>query len=101
MLTSTTLTGNTGLQRKRPSGVSGLNASNNSIGNITSSSSQLIGNTNSLINTDSSCTNLTGLGVAGGANTGASISSGDICASLNSASNTANTALVSWKYSLT
>ncbi|VDP24576.1 unnamed protein product [Schistosoma curassoni] len=93
LLTSTTLTGNTGLQRKRPSGVSGLNASNNNIGNITSSSSQLIGNTNSLINTDSSCTNLTGLGVAGGANTGASISSGDICASLNSASNTANTAL--------
>ncbi|CAH8602638.1 unnamed protein product [Schistosoma bovis] len=93
LLTSTTLTGNTGLQRKRPSGVSGLNASNNSIGNITSSSSQLIGNTNSLINTDSSCTNLTGLGVAGGANSGASISSGDICASLNSASNTANTAL--------
>ncbi|KAH9581706.1 DNA methyltransferase 1-associated protein 1, variant 2 [Schistosoma haematobium] len=93
LLTSTTLTGNTGLQRKRPSGVSGLNASNNSIGNITSSSSQLIGNTNSLINTDSSCTNLTSLGVAGGANTGASISSGDICASLNSASNTANTAL--------
>ncbi|CAH8615215.1 unnamed protein product [Schistosoma haematobium] len=93
LLASTTLTGNTGLQRKRPSGVSGLNASNNSIGNITSSSSQLIGNTNSLINTDSSCTNLTSLGVAGGANTGASISSGDICASLNSASNTANTAL--------
>ncbi|CAH8604819.1 unnamed protein product [Schistosoma bovis] len=80
LLTSTTLTGNTGLQRKRPSGVSGLNASNNNIGNITSSS-------------NSSCTNLTGLGVAGGANTGASISSGDICASLNSASNTANTAL--------
>ncbi|CAH8602655.1 unnamed protein product [Schistosoma bovis] len=80
LLTSTTLTGNTGLQRKRPSGVSGLNASNNSIGNITSSS-------------NSSCTNLTGLGVAGGANSGASISSGDICASLNSASNTANTAL--------
>ncbi|CAH8605485.1 unnamed protein product [Schistosoma margrebowiei] len=93
LLTSTTLTGNTGLQRKRPSGVSGLNASNNNIGNITSSSSQLIGNTNSLINTDSSCTNLASLGVAGGANTGASISSGDICASLNSASNTANTAL--------
>ncbi|CAH8577995.1 unnamed protein product [Schistosoma mattheei] len=93
LLTSTTLTGNTGLQRKRPSGVSGLNASNNNIGNITSSSSQLIGNTNSLINTDSSCTNLTSLGAAGGANTGASISSGDICASLNSASNTANTAL--------
>ncbi|VDP15993.1 unnamed protein product [Schistosoma margrebowiei] len=93
LLTSTTLTGNTGLQRKRPSGVSGLNSSNNNIGNITSSSSQLIGNTNSLINTDSSCTNLTSLGVAGGANTGASISSGDICASLNSASNTANTAL--------
>ncbi|CAI2732010.1 unnamed protein product [Schistosoma spindalis] len=93
LLTSTTLTGNTGLQRKRPSGVSGSNASSNSIGNITSSSSQLIGNTNSLINTDSSCTNLTSLGVAGGANTGASISSGDICASLNSASNTANTAL--------
>ncbi|CAH8615237.1 unnamed protein product [Schistosoma haematobium] len=80
LLASTTLTGNTGLQRKRPSGVSGLNASNNSIGNITSSS-------------NSSCTNLTSLGVAGGANTGASISSGDICASLNSASNTANTAL--------
>ncbi|CAH8622647.1 unnamed protein product [Schistosoma rodhaini] len=93
LLTSTTLAGNTGLQRKRPGGVSGLNASNNSTGNITSSSSQLIGNTNSLINTDSSCTSLTSTGAAGSANTGAVISSGDICASLNSASNTANTAL--------
>ncbi|CAH8642438.1 unnamed protein product [Schistosoma rodhaini] len=90
LLTSTTLAGNTGLQRKRPGGVSG---SNNSTGNITSSSSQLIGNTNSLINTDSSCTSLTSTGAAVSANTGAVISSRDICASLNSASNTANTAL--------
>ncbi|CAH8620758.1 unnamed protein product [Heterobilharzia americana] len=88
VLSASALTNN-GLLRKRVTGsVCGSGISN------TSSYNQSIGNTSLLSSTDGNCTTLMNLGSlhAGGGASG-SLSSGDICASLNSASNTANTAL--------
>ncbi|KAH8874484.1 DNA methyltransferase 1-associated protein 1 [Schistosoma japonicum] len=100
LLTSsgTTSLGNSGgLQRKRPAG-GGTSAAGNININNSGLSNHLTGNTNLLMSADQSCTSVTSLGgsTGGGSGVGASgpfSSSGDIYASLNSVSNTANTAL--------